>query len=130
MILGIGTDLVQIDRIAVALSRWGEKFACKILAESELIQFRQHPSAAYLAKRFAAKEAVAKALGTGMRLGVNFPQIAVVGKQGCRPKICMTGAAAARASSMGVEITHLSITDEQDYALAFVVLEGATGKSR
>ena len=125
MILGIGTDLVQIDRVATALARWGEKFASKILAESELAQFRLNPSAAFLAKRFAAKEAVAKALGTGMRLGVNFPQIAVVGKPGYRPEIYMTGAAAERARSMGVKISHLSISDEQEYALAFVVLEGA-----
>jgi len=125
MILGIGTDLVQIDRVAAALARWGEKFASKILAESELAQFRLNPSAAFLAKRFAAKEAVAKALGTGMRLGVNFPQIVVVGKPGYRPEICMTGAAAERARSMGVKVSHLSISDEQEYALAFVVLEGA-----
>jgi|TARA_B110000503_G_scaffold55031_1_gene88321 holo-[acyl-carrier protein] synthase len=129
MILGIGTDLVQISRIAVALARWGEKFASKILAESELAQFRMNPNAAFLAKRFAAKEAVAKALGTGMRLGVNFPQIAVVGKPGYRPKISMTGAAAERARSMGVVSSHLSISDEQEYALAFVVLEGLGGKS-
>jgi len=125
MILGIGTDLVQIDRIAVALERWGEKFAIKILAQSELNQFRVQPTAAFLAKRFAAKEAVAKALGTGMRLGVTFPQIVVVGGAGYRPEIAMTGAAAERAKSMGVEASHLSITDEQEYALAFVVLEGA-----
>ena len=125
MILGIGTDLVQIDRVATALARWGEKFASKILAESELAQFRLNPNAAFLAKRFAAKEAVAKALGTGMRLGVNFPQIAVVGKPGYRPEIYMTGAAAERARSMGVKVSHLSISDEQEYALAFVVLEGA-----
>ena len=125
MILGIGTDLVQIDRVAAALARWGEKFASKILAESELAQFRLNPNAAFLAKRFAAKEAVAKALGTGMRLGVNFPQIAVVGKPGYRPEIYMTGAAAERARSMGVKVSHLSISDEQEYALAFVVLEGA-----
>ncbi|MEJ6517745.1 MAG: holo-ACP synthase [SAR86 cluster bacterium] len=129
MILGIGTDLVQISRIAVALARWGEKFASKILAESELAQFRMNPNAAFLAKRFAAKEAVAKALGTGMRLGVNFPQIAVVGKPGYRPEISMTGAAAERARSMGVVSSHLSISDEQEYALAFVVLEGLGGKS-
>lgn len=129
MILGIGTDLVQISRIAVALARWGEKFASKILAESELAQFRMNPNAAFLAKRFAAKEAVAKALGTGMRLGVNFPQIAVVGKPGYRPKISMTGAAAERARSMGVVSSHLSLSDEQEYALAFVVLEGLGGKS-
>jgi holo-[acyl-carrier protein] synthase len=129
MILGIGTDLVQISRIAVALARWGEKFASRILAESELAQFRMNPNAAFLAKRFAAKEAVAKALGTGMRLGVNFPQIAVVGKPGYRPKISMTGAAAERARSMGVVSSHLSISDEQEYALAFVVLEGLGGKS-
>ena len=88
-----------------------------------------NPNAAFLAKRFAAKEAVAKALGTGMRLGVNFPQIAVVGKPGYRPKISMTGAAAERARSMGVVSSHLSISDEQEYALAFVVLEGLGGKS-
>ena len=129
MILGIGTDLVQISRIAVALARWGEKFASKILAESELAQFRMNPNAAFLAKRFAAKEAVAKALGTGMRLGVNLCQIEVVGKPGYRPKISMTGAAAERARSMGVVSSHLSISDEQEYALAFVVLEGLGGKS-
>jgi len=78
VIIGIGTDLVKIERIAASIERWGDRFVHKILAESEMLAYQQNPSAAFVAKRFAAKEAVAKALATGMSCGVHFVQIAVV----------------------------------------------------
>lgn len=124
MIIGIGTDLVKIDRIAVSIERWGERFVHKILAPAEILAYQKNPSAAFVAKRFAAKEAVAKALATGMSCGVHFAQIAVVGKPGYAPQISLTGAAAVRAETLGVRQMHLSISDEAEFALAFVVLSG------
>jgi holo-[acyl-carrier protein] synthase len=122
VIIGIGTDLVKIERIAASIERWGDRFVHKILAESEMLVYQQNPSAAFVAKRFAAKEAMAKALATGMSCGVHFVQIAVVGKPGHAPQISLSGAAAARAATLGVEQMHLSISDEAEFALAFVVL--------
>jgi|AntAceMinimDraft_1070359.scaffolds.fasta_scaffold60750_2 holo-[acyl-carrier protein] synthase len=123
MIVGIGTDIVEIARIESSVRRWGEKFAMKILSVSELSQYRQRGNAAYLAKRFAAKEAVSKALGTGMRCGVGFTQIEVVGQPGYPPKIVLSGAAAGHAQRLGVRASHLSLSDEREYAIAYVLLE-------
>jgi holo-[acyl-carrier protein] synthase len=124
VIIGIGTDIVEIARIGCSVQRWGEKFAIKILSEDELSQYRQRGDAAYLAKRFAAKEAVAKALGTGMGCGVSFSQIEVVGGRGYPPRIILNGAAAGHAQRLGVRASHLSLSDEREYAIAYVILEG------
>jgi holo-[acyl-carrier protein] synthase len=124
VIVGIGTDIVEIARIESSVLRWGEKFAAKILSVSELSHYRQRGNAAYLAKRFAAKEAVSKALGTGMRCGVGFTQIEVVGLRGYPPKIVLSGAAASHAQRQGVLTSHLTMSDEREYAVAYVILEG------
>ena len=123
MIVGIGTDLVEIARIEASVQRWGEKFATKILSANELSAYRQRGDVAYLAKRFAAKEAVSKALGTGMSCGVGFTQIEVVGQRGYPPRIVLNGAAASHAERLGVRVSHLSLSDERQYAIAFVILE-------
>lgn len=123
MIVGIGTDIVEIARIQSNVRRWGEKFAAKILSINELNRYRQRGGVAYLAKRFAAKEAVSKALGTGMRCGVGFTQIEVVGERGYPPKIVLSGAAAGHAQRLGVQASHLSMSDEREYAVAYVILE-------
>jgi holo-[acyl-carrier protein] synthase len=123
MIVGIGTDIVEIARIEVSVQRWGEKFATKILSANELSAYRQRGDVAYLAKRFAAKEAVSKALGTGMRCGVGFTQIEVVGERGYPPRIVLNGAAANHAERLGVRVSHLSLSDERQYAIAYVILE-------
>jgi len=117
-------DVVQIDRIRRSLTRFGERFAKKILAPAEIELFsRAQDPAAWLAKRFAAKEAAAKALGTGMRAGVYFSQIAVTRKPSGAPVLTLGGAAAARAESMGITGLHASISDEAGVAVAFVVMD-------
>lgn len=124
MIVGIGVDIVEIDRIASSWTRFGERFAEKILCEDEMRRFRESADpVAWLAKRFAAKEAVSKALGTGMRAGVHFGQIGIGGTAGHAPVVALTGAAAARAEKLGVTGSKVSISDETHYAVAFAVLE-------
>ncbi len=125
MILGIGTDLVEIGRIEAALERWGERFARKILVPRELDRLARHRKpAAYLAKRFAAKEAFSKALGTGIRAPVNWQNIGVVNHASGRPYLELAPPLAALVQRRGVQNVHLSLTDERGMAAAFVVLEG------
>ncbi len=125
MIVGIGTDLVEIGRIEAALERWGERFARKVLVPRELERFRQHRKpAAYLAKRFAAKEAFSKAMGTGIRQPVTWRQIGVANQPSGRPYLELSQALEALVRSRGIVSVHLSLTDERGIAAAFVVLEG------
>lgn len=125
MILGIGTDLVEIVRIAQALDRWGERFATKILVDHELDRFRAHRKpAAYLAKRFAAKEAFSKAVGTGIRHPVNWHNVSVANHPSGKPYLRFSSALDELLVRRGVRGVHLSITDELSVASAFVILEG------
>lgn len=124
MIAGIGVDIVAISRVAKSLARFGDRFAGKVLSDDEMARFaRAANKPAWLAKRFAAKEAVAKALGTGMRGGVHFSQITVVRGASGAPRIDLDGAARARAEKLGVARTHISISDEAEYAVAIAVFE-------
>lgn len=124
MIEGIGTDLCRISRIEKSLQRFGERFAAKILVEEELLRFRAHRQpAAYLAKRFAAKEAFSKAIGTGMRYPVHWQNIAVSNERSGRPTIRCLGPLQGTVQARGITSVHLSLTDEPDFALAFVILE-------
>lgn len=126
MIVGIGVDIVELERVERSWRRFGEKFAKKILSENEQARFADASDhVAWLAKRFAAKEAVSKALGTGMRAGVQFRQIEVQGKPGRAPTVELSGAARDRAAELGVTDALLSISDERHYAVAFAVLERA-----
>ncbi len=125
MILGIGTDLCEIGRIERALERWGERFALRVLVESEMQRFRRHRKpAAYLAKRFAAKEAMSKALGTGIHYPVNWHGMWVENARSGKPSLRFSGPMAALLEQRGVETVHLSLTDETGMACAFVVVEG------
>ena len=125
MIIGIGTDLCEIGRVQRALDRHGERFASKILIESELGRFRQHRKpAAYLAKRFAAKEAFSKAMGTGIHFPVNWHNVSVDNGRSGRPVLRFSAPLEVLLRSRGVTATHLSLTDEIGMACAFVVLEG------
>jgi len=125
MIKGVGTDLVRTSRISASLERWGERFANKILSPVEMTEFRSaRDQVNFLSKRFAAKEAVAKALGTGMRGGVHFSSIEVAHKPSGAPVVVLHGAADERARELGVLQTHLSVSDEEGLALAFALIEG------
>jgi holo-[acyl-carrier protein] synthase len=125
MILGIGTDLCDIGRVERALERFGEKFAQRVLVASELQRFRRHRKpAAYLAKRFAAKEALSKALGTGIHFPVNWHNVWVENARSGKPSLKFSKALARLLEERGVESVHLSLTDEIGMACAFVVVEG------
>lgn len=124
MIVGIGTDLVLVSRIRASLDRFGDRFAQRILVEKELVDFATARAPEYfLAKRFAAKEAVSKALGTGMRHGVTFGSIQISHDGAGKPLVILLGDAADLAERKGIAHLHLSLSDEKDQALAFVVAE-------
>ena len=130
MILGIGTDLCEIKRIEQALERWGERFARRILVESEIAVFRRRKkSAAYLAKRFAAKEAFSKALGTGIHFPVNWHNVWEVNDRSGKPLLEFSKPLAELLERRGIEKVHVSLTDEIGMACAFVIVEGeGTGR--
>lgn len=121
----MGTDLVAVARMAVLHERYGERLARRLLAPAERQAYRASPApAALLARRFAAKEAAAKALGTGIGAHAAFTDIELVHDPAGAPQLRLHGAAARHAETLGVRHTHVSLSDEHDYALAFVVLEG------
>ena len=128
MILGIGTDLCNIDRVARSLERYGERFVhrCFTDVERRRAEGRAGRAATY-AKRFAAKEACAKALGTGISHGVSWRDMGVSNLPSGKPTMLLTGAAAEQLARMlpaGHEaVIHLAITDEHPNAMAFVVIE-------
>ena len=125
MILGIGTDLCEIARIQRALDRFGERFAGKILVDAELQRFRRHRNpAAYLAKRFAAKEALSKALGTGIRFPVNWHNVRVENAASGKPTLQFSRDLELLLERRGVTAVHLSLADETGLASAVVILEG------
>jgi len=125
MILGIGTDIARVARFERATQRHGARFAQRLLGERERERFAGHGRpAAFLAKRFAAKEAFVKALGTGLRRGMRWTEIQVVSDALGRPSLVLSGKAHELAATAGVRALHLSISDEDTLAMAFVVLEG------
>ena len=124
MIVGIGVDMARISRFERLLEKFGDRAVEKILAPVERPRLRLTARpAAYMAKRWAVKEAFGKALGTGIADGITLPQIAVVNSSTGEPRLQFTGAAAAAIAKRGVDQTHLSITDEAEFAVALVVLE-------
>lgn len=124
-VIGIGTDIVKVPRIKRLLDKRGLSFAERILHTHELTLFKTHSSAAnYLAKRFAAKEALSKALGTGIAKGINFTDIEVVNNEDGKPHLILHGAALTIAEKLGVTHSFISLSDEKKYAIAYVVLEG------
>ena len=128
MIVGIGSDLSDIRRIQASLDRFGERFTLRIYTEVERTRSeRKGDRAASYAKRFAAKEACSKALGTGMRRGVFWRDMGVVNLPSGQPTMKLTGGAAERLKALippGMEpFIHVSLTDDHPYAQAFVVIE-------
>ena len=118
--LQIGVDIVEIDRIAASLKRYGDRFRARVYTRVELQDSRERPSS--LAARFAAKEAVIKALG---RTDVGLREIEVVRPEGARPTVRLHGKAAAYAEQLGVVELALSLSHCQTYAVAMVVLRQA-----
>jgi holo-[acyl-carrier protein] synthase len=124
MIYGVGNDVVEIGRIEKALERFGERFARRILCEPELKRFSGHRKpAAYLAKRFAAKEAFTKALGTGIRAPANWHGVWVKNLPSGKPILEYSPALRSLLEKRGVTTSHLSLSDEKSVAFATVILE-------
>lgn len=133
MIYGIGTDIVEVRRIRELLTRYGERFARRVLGPEELAEFRRRRergahgegyAARYLAKRFAAKEAFSKALGLGLRGPMTLLSLQVLNDARGKPVAVPRNALAPWMHERGL-IAHVSISDEEDSALAFVVVERA-----
>jgi holo-[acyl-carrier protein] synthase len=126
VIYGVGTDVVEIGRIQSALGRFGERFARRILCEPELKRFHAHRLPAnYLAKRFAAKEAFTKALGTGIHAPANWHGVWVRNLPSGKPVLEYSDALKTLLSERGISGSHLSLTDERGVAMATVILECA-----
>ena len=128
MILGIGTDLANIERIAAVLARHGDRFRNRVFTETELAKAaRRRDEAGTLAKRWAAKEACSKALGTGLAMGISWRDMAVRNLPSGQPSMTLTGWAAERLAAMtppghSAHI-HVTLTDDHPWAQAFVVIE-------
>lgn len=128
MILGIGTDLANIERIAATLERFGDRFRNRVFTVVEQAKAeRRRDRAGTYAKRWAAKEACSKALGTGLRMGIAWKDMAVANLETGQPVMHLTGWAAERLAAMtpaGHEaVVHVSLTDDHPWAQAFVVIE-------
>ena len=128
MILGIGTDLANIDRVAATLERFGDRFRNRVFTPVEQRRAeRRRDVAGTYAKRWAAKEACSKALGTGLRMGISWKDMAVTNLRSGQPVMQVTGWAAERLRAMtppGHEaVIHVSLTDDHPWAQAFVVIE-------
>ncbi len=128
MIYGIGTDLCDIRRIAATLARRGDRFAEKVLGPNELTVFRSRRArvaergVSYLASRFSAKEAFSKAIGLGMHMPMTWRACEIVNAPSGKPEILLHGPLADWFNARGL-VAHVTVTDEQDYAASFVVVE-------
>ncbi len=124
MIIGIGCDLVQVCRVKKILNRQGYRFSERILTRVEIDSLEQtrYPEK-FLAKRYAAKEAAAKALGTGIAEGVSFQDFQIEHDELGAPQLLVTGCAAKLADQKNIKRWHISITDEKKYAIAMVIAE-------
>jgi holo-[acyl-carrier protein] synthase len=128
MIFGVGTDIIQITRIEAALARKGERFAEKILGPEELEKYKRRKAKVaargirFLATRFAAKEAFSKAIGLGMRMPMTWRAVQVLNAPSGKPIAVTSGALKEFMKKNGLTI-QISITDEADYAVAFVIVE-------
>jgi holo-[acyl-carrier protein] synthase len=126
MICGIGVDLVRVDRLARALTRYGERFLRRVFTDREIAycQGRAKQGVYQFAQRFAAKEAFSKALGVGLREGgIRWREVEVLPDPRGKPEIQVTGRAAQLCEERGIKGMHLSLTDEDNLAVAMVVLE-------
>ncbi len=129
MIIGLGSDLCNIERIQASLDRFGDRFEARVFTDAERARAARRPftKAGTLAKRFAAKEAFSKAVGTGFKRGVFMRDIGVVNAPSGAPTLALTGGAKARLDAMTPDghlaRVHLTLTDDHPWAQAFVVIE-------
>lgn len=124
MIFGIGTDIVEVGRIESSIEKFGDDFARRILATSEMSSYvNSRIKARFLAKRFAAKEAFSKALGTGLREPATFQNIAVSHDDLGKPILVLAKELQAFLTAKNISHMHITISDEKNLAAAFVVLE-------
>lgn len=136
MILGLGSDLCSIERIQASLDRFGARFERRVFTDAERARADRRPltKAGTLAKRFAAKEAFSKAVGTGFKAGVFMKDIGVVNAPSGAPALALTGGARARLDAMTpqdhVARVHLTLTDDHPWAQAFVVIEACPTPNR
>ena len=123
MIFGIGTDLVRLDRVEATLERFGEHFVRRLLLPEEEAQYRaQSRKARFLAMRFAGKEAVVKAMGTGFRHGMWIRDVGIVADARGKPEIVFSERGRALCERMGIGEGHVSLSDEAGVVVAFAVL--------
>ena len=123
MIIAIGTDIVEIQRIADAVERQGDKFVQRILTKSEITDYQMRGnSMSFLAKRFAAKEAIAKALGTGIGRGISFQHMIISNNAEGAPQVELQDNAAERLKQLDGANVLLSLSDEKNYALAYAAI--------
>jgi holo-[acyl-carrier protein] synthase len=124
MVLGLGSDLIEIARIQASIVRFGERFLARVFTPEEIAYCRRKKNAAEsFAARFAAKEAGAKALGTGISHGIAWPEIEVRREPSGKPTVYWHGRARERAEAMGVRTTSLSLTHAREIAFAVVLVE-------
>jgi holo-[acyl-carrier protein] synthase len=134
MIIGMGSDLIDIRRVEKSIERFGERFTHRCFTEIERAKSeRRKNRAESYAKRFAAKEACSKALGTGLANGVFWKDMGVVNQPGGKPTMVLTGGAAERLAELippgHVPVIHVTITDEYPYAQAFVIIEATPAET-
>lgn len=122
MIVGLGIDVVELDRIALSLARYGDRFLRRVLTEYERSRLPRHPTP-FVAARFAAKEAASKALGTGFRHGVSFQTIEVRDLPSGKPELHLLGAARDVLAELGGTSCLVSLTHGRDIAAAVVTIE-------
>jgi holo-[acyl-carrier protein] synthase len=125
MVLGLGTDLIETGRVRESIERFGERFLSRIFTEGEIAYClgKKKTAAESFAARFAAKEAGAKALGTGISRGVSWKELEVRREPGARPTLHLSGRAAELAGGMGMRRVQLSLTHSRELAMAMVVVE-------
>jgi holo-[acyl-carrier protein] synthase len=130
VVIGIGTDLIEIERVQRSLDRYGDRFLQRVYTGNEIAYCQRKKNAVEsFAARFAAKEAGAKALGTGISRGVSWLELEVRRQPGSRPTLHLSGRAAELAGEMGVARISLSLTHSRDVAMAVVVMEDARQQS-
>lgn len=126
MTIAIGTDIIEIERIAEVFSRQGDKIVKRVLTPAEIERFaaisNEQSKIAFLAKRWSAKEAIAKALGTGIAKGIGWQQMELVNNDLGAPEVLLSGSAQARLLELGASKVLISLSDERHYAVAFCTI--------